>query len=147
MADSQTTTGPPPASVGNADPVLAALAAEKHAAKAYEAALAALDQANAFEPVGAPTALIAWELYKREDLAEAEVQAAKALGQAERGVLSAKPQSVQGATAQLGFMRRYIADDPGMPASAHRIITTITNLEEFLLGTLGWQWLRQSATQ
>lgn len=147
MADSQTTTGPPPATLGNADPVLAALAAERAAADAYAAALSALDQADALEPVCGKPALIVWELYKREDLEEVEVQAAKALGQAERGILATKPQSAQGAAALLEFMRRFIADDPGMPASARQLITTITNLEEFLLGTLGRQSLRQAATQ
>ena len=147
MADSERIISPAPATSGNADPVLAALVAERAAADAYAAALSALDQAYALEPMCATPALIAWELYKRDDLAEAEAQAAKALGQAERSVLSAKPQSVQGAAALLGFMRRFIADDPSMPASARRIIATIANVEELLLGTLSWRCPQQSATQ
>ena len=147
MAGSQISTATPTAPMGNADPVLAALATEQDAAQAYEAAMPALEQAGVFGPESITPAMLSWELYRYADLQEAEASASKALTQAERSVLSAKPQSAQGAAALLGFMRRFIADDPSMPASARRIIATITNVEVFLLGTLGWQCCRKSATQ
>ena len=48
LTESEHIIGPPPATLGNADPVLAALAAERAAADAYPAAPSALDQADAF---------------------------------------------------------------------------------------------------
>ena len=109
------------------DPALRAIAAEQAAAQVPVAALAALDQTGAEA---------AWLDYQTHDLEHAVAAAGSALSEAQWLVVTTRPVSIQGAAALLGFLRRYLADDPEMPTSVRRVATAIGNVEVCLLGYL-----------
>ena len=133
MADSQNSICTLPTAGVPIDPVILAIAAERAAGEAYEAALNALDQVGVFGPEPITHAVISWELYRQEDLLKEEASASKALTQAERDVLRAKPQSIQGAAALLGFLQRHLSEDQAMPLSVRRAVAAIANIESLLL--------------
>ena len=132
MADSDSITHETTNASGVGDAVLTALAAERATALAHQAALAALDKAGAFMPEPPTHATIAWQPYSLADLEQAEFNAGWALSQAEKEVLAAQPTTVCGATAQIGFLRRFIADCPSVSCAGQGVVGTLERLEAFL---------------
>ena len=96
------------------DPVLAAIGALHNALRVHADAVREVE--GCFYPPrqAATRAMIAWDLYRLQDLEAAEVVSLAALHDSERAVLTAHPCPLEGSIAILSFLQSYLSDDPDL---------------------------------
>jgi hypothetical protein len=97
-----------------ADPIFEALITLRGAREAHVAAARELDGALVFTGDALTKAMIAWRLYQLADLKAAEAEAAQALHEAEKAVLTTSPTTVAGSLAMLVFLQSYLGAEPDM---------------------------------
>jgi hypothetical protein len=82
--------------------------------QAHAARLRNLDDAVLSSRNAATKAMIAWDLYRLQDLEVAQVQAASALLDAEATCLTLPPTTLAGSIAVLMFLKDYLKAEPDL---------------------------------
>jgi hypothetical protein len=103
------------------DPTLAALGVLRQARGAYSEGLRNLDEALLSSQNPANKALLAWDLYRLQDLEAEEAKAASALLDAEKAVLNTPPTTLAGSIAVLNFLHDYLKGEPDIALAARGV--------------------------
>ncbi len=111
-----------------ADPVFAALRKERDAFQAYSDTLAGLARIGAFSSEIPSDDLLEQQMALLPDLEAAEAKASADLMEAEQELLAAKPASIQGAAALLGFLRTHLREDPDI----NPVLEALGNIQALL---------------
>ncbi len=113
------------------DPVFAALQKEQEAFQAYSNTLAGLARIGAFSNDTLSDELLEQQVAELPDLEAAEAVASAALVEAEQELLATKPESIQGAAALLGFLRKHLSEDPDI----NPVLEALENIQALLKGS------------
>lgn len=94
------------------DTIFAALGVLREAREAHSQGLRNLDEALLSSRNPTTKAMIAWDLYRLEDLEAEEAKDASALLYAEKALLNTPPTTLAGSIAVLIFLQAYLKAEP-----------------------------------
>ena len=103
------------------DPVFAALKTVRDARELHSQGLRNVDEALLSSRNSSTQSMIAWDLYRLQDLEAEEATAALALLMAERMVLNTAPTSLAGCIAVLHFLQAYLKNEPDIAQTVNAI--------------------------
>ena len=103
------------------DPIFAALGVLHQALGAHSEGLRKLDEALLASRNPTTQAMIAWDLYRLQDLEAEEAKAASALLYAEKALLNTPPTTLSGSIEVLIFLQAYLKADPDITLVAQGV--------------------------